>query len=213
MKQLSDGIKGLSIEEAQRTSGVKDACVQYWLHAAESRTANSELESVGGEVNNEEWIKSQEGLVNPLLEVAGFDPHLDGPVEPLHTVLLGIVKYSWTMTIEKIISSKKVNIFQARLQSLNTNGMNIPSLRANYLVQYRGALIGRQFKALMQLMVFSLHGLVTADYILLWRTLGELGAYLWHPVVKQKEKYLVRTVIIEMDFISVILIGASQIRR
>ena len=69
--------------------------------------------------------------------------------------------------------------------------MNIPKIRAAYVVQYRGALIGRQFKALMQVMPFALHGLVDMNLRTLWRTLGEVGALLWSPIITEVENYLV----------------------
>ena len=69
--------------------------------------------------------------------------------------------------------------------------MNIPKIRASYVVQYRGALIGRQFKALMQVMPFTLHGLVDGKLRHLWRTLGEFGALLWCPIITDTESYAV----------------------
>jgi len=125
-----------------------------------------------------EWLKTQKELINPLLTVPCLDPHKDTPTEPLHTVLLGVIKYIWGTTCKGISDAGQLSLLETRLTSIDTDGLGIPPLRAGYLIQYRGGLIGHQFKAIMQTMVFVLHGLVSGDIMKVWCAAGKVGGLL-----------------------------------
>ena len=58
----------------------------------------------------------------------GVDIHLDTPTEVLHTFLLGIVKYWWGQTVHILSDSKRMNLLQSCLASLDTSGLNAPRL-------------------------------------------------------------------------------------
>jgi hypothetical protein len=58
-------------------------------------------------------------------------------------------------------------------------------------MQYRNNLIGKNFKALMQTMVFHLDGIATPKQFELVRAVGELGALLWVPEIEDMKSYLV----------------------
>ena len=81
-------------------------------------------------------------------KLSGLDVHKDTPVETLHTVLLGVIKYTWKSTMDALKTSHNMQMFETRLTSLNEEGLHIQRIRAEYIVGYRGALIGRQFKEL-----------------------------------------------------------------
>jgi hypothetical protein len=120
----------------------------------------------------------------------GLDPTQDTPVEILHTILLGIVKYVWHM-LHTSMSEEQQSLFIARLQSTDIDGLEVPPFRAAYLMQYRNNLIGKNFKALMQTMIFHLHGIVTPNQFTLVQAVGELGALLWIPEIDDMKAYLV----------------------
>ncbi|KAJ7821070.1 hypothetical protein B0H13DRAFT_1551076, partial [Mycena leptocephala] len=107
----------------------------------------------------------------------GFDPTKDTPVEILHTILFGVVKYIWHTT------------YSIRLQSASTDSLSIPAIRANYIMQYAGSLIGRQLKTIAQTNIFHLHGLVTEHQLMAWRAVSELSALLWFPEIRNLAEY------------------------
>ncbi|CAH7674737.1 hypothetical protein PPACK8108_LOCUS9669 [Phakopsora pachyrhizi] len=81
-------------------------------------------------INKFQEEKIQE-LFNPFFEK-------DTPVEVLHVVLLGVLK----------------------LQSFDTNNLNIPSIKAKYLVQHYSSLVGKDFKILIQTAPFVIFPLI-----------------------------------------------------
>ncbi|KAF7365642.1 hypothetical protein MVEN_00437800 [Mycena venus] len=138
-------------------TGVKDKIAQYWneilLQKSRELKANNPgrmAESIKDELKV--WLSEQPGdKVNPLLDISGLDPNRDTPVEILHTILLGIIKYVWYM-VHSGWSEAQWDLFVVRLQSTDIDGLTIPPIRAAYMMQYRNGLIGKHFKTLMQTM-------------------------------------------------------------
>jgi hypothetical protein len=122
------------------------------------------------------------------------DIHQDTPTEILHTVLLGVVKYFWSQTVWILEKSKKFGLFQTRLHSVITGGLNIPKIPADYMCHYRGALIGKHFKTLSQVIAFTVYDLVPRDVLDAWLELGHLTVLLWHTKIDDMEKYLVSSI-------------------
>ncbi|KAI8456133.1 hypothetical protein BY996DRAFT_6412631 [Phakopsora pachyrhizi] len=68
--------------------------------------------------------ENKQQLFNPFFELQGFDGHLDTPVEVLHVILLGILKYLYCDLIGGLSINKKDELI-ARLQSFDTTNLNI----------------------------------------------------------------------------------------
>ena len=85
-----------------------------------------------------------------------------------------------------------MDTFQARLQSINVDGLTIDALRADYIVQYKSSLIGRHFKSIVQTISFTLHGLVDDEFRDLWVAAGHMCALLWYPEISNMDEYCVR---------------------
>ncbi|KAJ7869486.1 hypothetical protein B0H14DRAFT_3579897 [Mycena olivaceomarginata] len=80
-----------------------------------------------------------------LFTSSRFDPAVDTPIEILHTILLGIIKYIWHVT-HSPWSAEAKQTYATRLQSTNTDGLSIHAIRSAYIMQYAGSLIGANSK-------------------------------------------------------------------
>lgn len=116
-------------------------------------------------------------------------------MEILHTYLLGQDKYVWYATHSQWESQKNsgnLNTFAIRLASSSLDGLTLTSHFADYICQYKNALIGKHFKVLQQLAVFHLYDNLCSDPLFdLWKATGELGAMLWHHTIHDLKQYLV----------------------
>lgn len=120
-----------------------------------------------------------------------LNPHADTPVEILHVILLGFVKYFWRDAVARIPVEQRP-ILMARLSSLETAGLNIPPLAGYTLVKYAGSLTGRDFRAIAQTAPFVLHNLGLPDeHLLAWTALSSLVSLVWQPEIHNVDTYLV----------------------
>ncbi|KAJ7706508.1 hypothetical protein B0H14DRAFT_3099671 [Mycena olivaceomarginata] len=119
-----------AVTEHQRATGTKDKITQYWSSCS--------------------WPNK----MNPLLDITGLDPSQDTPVELLHTILLGVIKYIWHHLNTNQWSNEDRHLLAIRLQSTDLTGLTVPPVRAGYMIQYKNNLIGKHFKTLMQILAF-----------------------------------------------------------
>ncbi|KAJ4465772.1 hypothetical protein C8J55DRAFT_410230, partial [Lentinula edodes] len=118
----------------------------------------------------------------------GLNPHQDTPVEVLHVCLLGVVKYFWRDAVAR--TKKDHDILIARLASFDTTGLGISPLAGRTLVTYAGSLTGRDFRAVVQVAPFVLHGLIMDDQLELWKSLSALCTLIWQPKINDIDQYL-----------------------
>lgn len=124
---------------------------------------------------------------------SGINPHTDTPVEILHTVLLGFVKYFWRDVVQNQIGNRaeKRRLLEIRLSSVNTSGLGLGKLSGPTLVQYAGSLTGRDFRIIAQVAPFVLHGLVSSPCYEAWVSLSNLVPIIWQPQIPDIDEYLV----------------------
>lgn len=79
--------------------------------------------------------------------------------------------------------------------------MSIAPVRAEYIIQYRNSLIGRQFKSIVQTIVFTLHGVVDDSLRDMWVAAGHMTSLLWFPEIEDMDRYSVR-----LTFVSIYII-------
>ncbi|KAJ6597903.1 hypothetical protein B0H10DRAFT_2231848 [Mycena sp. CBHHK59/15] len=191
--KLACGGVAKRVQELQTQTGVKDVYTQYWIEqilarATEMRREDANLSDDAITSELIQWARDNEGkLYSPFLTLKGFDPAAETPVELLHTILLGAVKYIWHIS-HTPWSDEKKKAYSRRLQA-EVDGLSIHTIRANYIMQYAGSLIGRQFKTIVQTAVFHVHDLVTEDQFTAWKAIGELSALLWVPEIQDLAQY------------------------
>lgn len=85
-------------------------------------------------------------------------------------------------------------ILRTRLDNIDTKGLGIPRLRGHTLVQYAGSLVGRDFRAVLQVAPAVLHGLLPEEAYEAWLALGRLAPLIFQPEIPDLTAYLVTTI-------------------
>ncbi|KAJ7135127.1 hypothetical protein C8R46DRAFT_1362251, partial [Mycena filopes] len=130
--------------------------------------------------------------ISPVWRIKGLDPHQDTPVEILHVILLGFVKYLWRDVVQLQLNKKddKKQLLATRLSSLDVSGLGISPLAGRTLVQYSGSLTGRDFRAIAQVAPFVIYDLVSEDCFQTWQALSKLVPLIWQPEIKDVESHI-----------------------
>ncbi|KAH9819141.1 hypothetical protein DFH28DRAFT_1148262 [Melampsora americana] len=103
---------------------------------------------------------------------ARFDGHLDTPVEILHVVLLGVVKYLFRDAMD--------NLPEAAL----------PSVMARWKSFESQSLLGKDFRTILQTVPFVLFPHFSEARRKLWTVLSHLGSFLFQPRITDMNSYL-----------------------
>ncbi|KZP32183.1 hypothetical protein FIBSPDRAFT_1020441 [Athelia psychrophila] len=133
--------------------------------------------------------KLPDNLTSPVWRIKDLDPHRDTPVEILHVILLGFVKYFWRDAVARI-GNKNKPILISRLDSFDTASLGLSPLSGNTLVTYAGSLTGRDFRAIAQVAPFVLYDLVPAPCFDAWLALSALIPLVWQPVIINLDQHV-----------------------
>ncbi|EIN04249.1 hypothetical protein PUNSTDRAFT_76480, partial [Punctularia strigosozonata HHB-11173 SS5] len=128
-------------------------------------------------------------LFNPALMVDDFDPHADSPVELLHVVLLGVVKYWWRDAVSRQDSEGRKKLI-ARINSVDSGGLSIKPPEGHILVHYAGSLVGRDFRVILEMAPFILINMIPKRAYEAWLSLVRLAPLLYQPEISDIDKYM-----------------------
>ncbi|KAJ6556962.1 hypothetical protein B0H10DRAFT_2371346 [Mycena sp. CBHHK59/15] len=129
-------------------------------------------------------------ITSPVWRIKDLDPHQDTPVEILHVILLGFVKYFWRDAVAQLKKKEDKETLIARLSSFDVSGLGISPLSGHTLVNYSGSLTGRDFRAIVQAAPFVLQGLLSQERIHAWAALSAVVTLVWQPEIKNLEPYI-----------------------
>ncbi|KAF8505214.1 hypothetical protein JB92DRAFT_3084144 [Gautieria morchelliformis] len=196
-RQLDKAVDGslAPVSSMQTASGTKDRVTQGWILKILAKVKELKKSDPGRSFESvragtKMWLENQpHHLWSPILTIQGLDPHRDTPVEILHTVLLGSVKYIWH-SLHANINDMQREQFITRLQCTDIRGLSVPPICASYMSQNRNGLVGKHFKTLMQTMLFHVHGIVPSSMFKLINSMGKLGAVLWYHSIPNLDQYL-----------------------
>ncbi|KAK7043938.1 hypothetical protein VNI00_008104 [Paramarasmius palmivorus] len=185
---------GNRLKQMQTESGLKDRYQMFFI----DRLLNSYKSRRGTSTTKQNTLDAaiQTLPINtssPVWRIRALNPNTDTPVEILHVVLLGFVKYLWRDVIKYQI---KDNIDQkkelaARLSSVGIDGLGLESLLAgDTLVNYYGSLTGADFRKIAQVAPFVLHGMVMDKCYATWVQLSKLIPLIWQTEITDLPKYL-----------------------
>ncbi|KAI8456176.1 hypothetical protein BY996DRAFT_6430855 [Phakopsora pachyrhizi] len=148
-------------------------------------------------------------LFNPFFELKGFDGHKDTPVEVLHVVLLGILKYLYHDLIGGLSANKKEELI-ARLQSFDTNNLNIQPIKAKYLIQHYSSLVGKDLKVLIQAAPFVFFPLIEGSKCKIWTSLCHPCSFIFQTHIRDIKKHTAKINYFTQDFLLKLISASAQ---
>ncbi|KAJ7455176.1 hypothetical protein FB451DRAFT_1184503 [Mycena latifolia] len=214
-----------AVDDMATDSGSKDKYFQHFLdklQAAASKLRDEQKERGPG-VSEAGLSKAEEvkkllhqlraempaNIFNPVLSILDFDANADTPVEILHVVLLGVVKYWWRDAVSRQTSKGKEEL-KARLSSVDVAGLNTPPIRGYTYVQYAGSLVGRDFRVILQVALVVLHGLIPQAHYNGWVALCKLAPLMFQPAIEHMPSYLEQLKNAVSDFLNATALWNTQ---
>ncbi|KAF9233611.1 hypothetical protein BU15DRAFT_66415, partial [Melanogaster broomeanus] len=187
---LTTGVK-THYQKTKTETGIKDTFMEVFV----DRIFKPMKGYRGGSAAHAKAVKEVtqgrdvESFLSPIWRIKGLDPHQDTPVEILHVILLGFIKYFWRDAISRLNDIQK-SLLITRLTSFNVAGLGIPQLAGQTLVQYAGSLTGRDFRAISQAAPFVLYDLVPPECYDTFVALSSLVPLVWQPVIENLDVHL-----------------------
>ncbi|KAJ3859245.1 hypothetical protein EV359DRAFT_86638 [Lentinula novae-zelandiae] len=150
-------------------SGMKDTFLEHFrqkVFTFISKLPTGTTREEKQEKVNEFVEKELPDSIYSPLSYAGLDPHRDTPVEILHVILLGFVKYYWHDTLARLSDADKTKLTH-RLSSLDLSALGISTLSGE---------------------TFWHHSKPCYEA---WIALSALVPLVWQPVIENLDSYLV----------------------
>ncbi|KAL1937003.1 hypothetical protein VTO73DRAFT_2037 [Trametes versicolor] len=186
-----------SVLDARTRTGVKDTYQAFFVEKLCSLTTKRGRTREDRAADVQAYLSKiprvDEFAASPVWRIRDFDPHADTPVEILHVILLGFVKYLWRDSVSRLGEAEK-KILTARLSSFDVSGLGLAPLSGNTLVTYAKSLVGRDFRAVAQAAPFVLHDLagIPLELHKVWTALAHLVPLVWQPEIEDLTGHLIR---------------------
>ncbi|KAG9089952.1 hypothetical protein FRC06_001282 [Ceratobasidium sp. 370] len=181
------------VDMEARKTGVKDKYLSAFLGLLKERY-NKERE-LGVEGSGLGFLQNlrhnlPDRLYNPALIIPDLDANQDTPVEILHVILLGIVKYFWRDAVARQDNEGR-EVLKARINSLDLSGLGLSTPQGKTLVQYAKSLTGGDFRIVLQIAPLILYDLLPTRAYDTWLALSHLGPLAFQPEIEDVNEYLV----------------------
>ncbi|KAI0819396.1 hypothetical protein BC628DRAFT_1506524 [Trametes gibbosa] len=186
-----------SVLDARTRTGVKDTYQAFFVAKLCALTTKRGRSREARSADVQDYLKKiphvDDAAISPVWRIRDFDPHSDTPVEILHVILLGFVKYLWRDSVSRLSDAEKKTVI-ARLSSFDVTGLGIPSLSGTTLVTYAKSLVGRDFRAVAQAAPFVLHDLagIPPELQKVWTALAHLVPLVWQPEIAHLPAHMKR---------------------
>ncbi|KAL7747630.1 hypothetical protein RI367_007071 [Sorochytrium milnesiophthora] len=125
-------------------------------------------------------------MLNALFQLNHFDGHRDPPVEVLHTLLLGPVKHWVNAAVQQ--AKSQLHVLKARIAGANADGFEHP-FNARQLVHHVGSLVGRDYKAVIQILPLMTQGLVQEGVTQLFGAIAWLGSVIYTRRIDDMDEF------------------------
>ncbi|KAJ7195401.1 hypothetical protein B0H12DRAFT_1299784, partial [Mycena haematopus] len=180
------------VQEQRTESGVKDTYQLFFLEKLFESYKGKRGRAAKQAALDAQLAQLPANTTSPVWRIKGLDPHQDTPVEILHVVLLGFVKYFWRDLIQLQLKNKddKKELLITRLNSLDVSGLGISPLPGRTLVKYSGSLTGRDFRAIAQVAPFVIYDLVSRECFETWQALSKLIPLIWQPEIADIDPHI-----------------------
>ncbi|KZT46459.1 hypothetical protein CALCODRAFT_419414, partial [Calocera cornea HHB12733] len=206
MLTMASTVGQLSKADAlKRQLGVADKVAEPVLSALRRLSSNNKAPKKRLQEQLTDLLESRGGYLamNTLLSLQYLDVHRQTPVESLHTMLLGNVKYMWTWTCHALsptgtrdddtphrpVEGTPMAVLEMRLNCLSRSGLEGIELHPSYICKYKRALNGKYFRALVQLMPFVVWDLLSPDAVEAWVLLGLAFSLIWTYNIQDKDAH------------------------
>ncbi|KAG1724109.1 uncharacterized protein EDB91DRAFT_1063018 [Suillus paluster] len=176
--------------DLRTSTGVKDTILRFFLDKLE-KARKSLSGDAARQATREAYTRLPANTFSPVWRIRGLNPHSDTPIEILHVVLLGFLKYFWRDAVECLSAVQKATT-EARLSSLDISGLgpDVAKPRGHTLVHYAGSLVGRDFRLISQVAVFVLYDMLETKILDAWAALCVLVPLLWMPKIENLDDYM-----------------------
>jgi hypothetical protein len=174
------------ISQSVTETGIKDRIVGRMSDAIKNLATTCTPQDLGLQIHLK--FGDPERWINPFFHLGGFDGHLDTPIEILHTILLGVIKYLSKETIGELNVQQKA-ILSARISATSYTLFDRP-INANQIIRYVGSCVGKDFKAFVQVAPFVLHGLVSEELMDSWISVATMACLAFTRTINDAEEYL-----------------------